>query len=384
MSGRPSALFLIHLVQDVNILRPLMFMAARNFGFDTVILVSTKLSARDVSGIWRHELDDIAAALGARLVYFHDDWSAFAYLKGHGILFTASESHLPNHLTSHSIFRYAPPSFLKVTLQHGFECVGFRHSDNHVRAHGATASFGADVVCSWSGVDQLPALAPSQRGKLLITGPASVLQMRPDKVECSPDAPGLVCENLHSVRLSSSGDAKTEFVDTFADFCSRLAKQQKRVALRPHPGGQYVVKNNVKLPPNAHIENAPIYRLDLRTFAYGISAPSSVLVDLLLAGIPTAVWKDRSGEVDCRSYEGLAMISSPSEWVEFARAAVEDRAAFLSLQRDFLEKQQMPLDPREVFSRFARLFRAAERMAEVDKANARLLPGAAEVTMNER
>ena len=358
----PSAIFLVHLVQDIANMRPLVFMAARDFGFDTLLLVSTRFSARDAQGIWRSELREIGEATGARVEFFDTDWEAHGHLGGHGLLFAASESHLPNHATTHNVFRHAPATYLKVTLQHGFECVGFRHSADHDRAHGRTASFGADILCGWAPADRLPSLAPSQRSKLVVTGPTSVLQIPRAASRPGEGAPGLVCENLHSVRFRAGGDIRAEFVASFDAFCRIMARRKRRVGLRPHPGGQYVLKNKVALPANAELENAPIYRLDIQRFAYGISAPSSVLVDMLLAGIPVAVWRDRAGEMDARNYEGLTTVSSPREWADFAAAAQADPQPFLALQQRFLDAQAIPLDPADVYSRFAALFAAARRM----------------------
>ncbi len=362
MLSTPSAVFVIDLIQDVNILRPLVFMATRDFGFDSMFLVSAKFAARDVLGIWRGELEQICSQTGARVEVFESDLDAQRHLDGHGLLFTASESHLDNHSTTHDLLRHVPSSYLRVTLQHGFECVGFRHSAEHVRAHGETASFAADLLCAWSPCEKLSSVAPSQRPKLLVTGPTSLLQMPTGKVPRIPGAPGIVCENLHSVRFSSAGKAKSEFVDTFAAFARSMAKQKRQVALRPHVGGQYFLKSQVRLPANVQVENAPLYRLDLRQFAYGISAPSSIIIDMLLADIPTAVWRDKAAKVDIASYDGLATVSSAAEWVQFARAAESDRDSFLAGQRRFLERQDMPLDPREVFLRFAGIFRSAQRM----------------------
>jgi glycosyltransferase involved in cell wall biosynthesis len=362
MGLTPSATFLIHLVQDVSILRPLVIMASRDFGYETLLLVSTKFIARDVTGIWRNELIQISEETRSRLELFSDEWEAVAHLTGYGLLFAASESHLPQHATAHNVFRVAPPGYLKVTLQHGFECVGFRHSVDHARAHGKTASFGADIICSWSGGDQLESIAASQRSKLVVTGPTAVLQLPKGPFEHEPGAPGLVCENLHSVRFNGSADHRTEFVDTFVEFCRLLAKRKRQVTLRTHPGGQYVLRNRIPLGSNCEVQNAPIYRMDLRRFSYGVSAPSTILIEMLLADIPTAVWRDRHGGIDAGNYEGLATVSSAREWLEFAVAAESDPGQFLSRQKGFLEATGMPLDPREVFYRFAELFQSARRM----------------------
>jgi glycosyltransferase involved in cell wall biosynthesis len=362
MQRERTAVFLINLVQDVNILRPLIYMATRDYRLRGLLLVSTKFSGRDLFGIWKQELDQICAETGARLHFFESDWEAHSALSGEGIVVAASETHLPNHVTTHDVFRHTPATFLRVTLQHGFECVGFKHSADHIRAHGATASFGADIVCAWQDPVHLTAMALSQRAKLLVTGPTAVLQQptgpRPDNAA----GQGMVCENLHSVRLNGAGDFKTEFVEAFAEFCRLLEKDGRSVALRPHPGGQYVIKNKIPVPRNAQINNAPMYRIDLRQFAYGISAPSSVLIDMLLAGIPTAVWQDREGGMDAGNYEGLTTLSSPADWLEFSRAAIADPSPFLERQKAFLDRQAMPLDPADVFSRYAQLFDTARHV----------------------
>jgi glycosyltransferase involved in cell wall biosynthesis len=362
MARAPSAVFLIHLVQDVNILRPLIFMAAGDFQFDTLLLLSSKFSARDNLGIWRDELDEISSAVGARIEHFDDDWEAHGHLNGHGLLFSASESHLQNHATTHDIFRHAPPSYLRVTLQHGFECVGFRHSAAHTWAHGQTASFAADILCAWAPKRELKSLATSQSGKVIVTGPPSALQLPTGTYERPLGATGLVCENLHSVRFSGAGEARSEFIKTFAEFARQLNSEGSSVTLRPHPGGQYFLKGRHLLPSNVRIENSPSYRLDLRQFAYGISAPSSVLVEMLMAGIPTAVWRDCAGEIDTESYGGLATVSSPGEWLDFAQRAKSDPESFLERQRRFLAETKIPFDPTDVYNRFAELFRAAKRM----------------------
>lgn len=360
MSKR-TAIFLINLVQDVNILRPLVFMATRDFGHRALFLVSTKFSGRDLFGIWQAELEDICFQTGAEIEFYRDDWEAHRHLVGEGLIFAASESHLHNHVTTHSVFLHAPPSYLKVTLQHGFECVGFRHSADHVRAHGATASFGADIVCSWYGLEKLGSIAQSQRAKVFVTGPTSVLQLPAKSVDRNNDPTGLVCENLHSVRLNGAGNFKLEFVDAFTDFCHRLADDGREVVLRPHPGGQYVLKNKVALPGNARINNAPMYRFDLRGFAYGISAPSSVLIDMLLARIPTAVWRDQGGGMDADHYAGLTSVSTPQEWYDFSLAAISNPERFLEVQDAFLAESTMPLTPSDVYERFAQLFKLAGR-----------------------
>lgn len=362
MIHRRTAVFLVNLIQDLAILRPLMIMAERDFGFEVRILVSTKFRSRDLFGIWEAELEALCRETKARLVIYRTDLEAYRELDGTGVIFSASESSVPEHHASHSLLHYAPASFLKVTLQHGFECVGFRHSAAHDRSYGPTASFGADIICAWQPPKHQHSLAPSQLSKVEVTGSTAVLQSFGTPFSRDPSAPGIICENLHSVRLRSAAGLTGTFLAQFEEFCRLMQEDGERITLRPHPGGQYVLKNKLELPVNVEVNNAPMYRLDLRRFAYGISAPSSVLIDMLLADIPTAIWCDPGGNIDTSNYAGLTTVSSPEECHDFARTARADPGRFVRLQRQFLADQQMPLDPVEVFKRYALIFEAADRL----------------------
>jgi hypothetical protein len=354
---KPTAVFVFNLVQDVNILRPIAVIASRDFGFETQFLISSKFSPRDLTGVWIRELEELASWIGASTTIFDSECEAFCALDSHGVIFAASETHLPNHGTVHEVFRSCPASYLKVTVQHGFECVGYLHSADHMRAHGDTASFGADFVCAWSET-ALASMSPSQRAKLVVTGPSSILQQAQSDISRAGTS-GIICENLHSVRFRGPGERIQEFVHAFDDFCRQMTSSS--VALRPHPGGQYVLKNKVAIPSNAYLENSPVYRLDLRQFRYGISAPSSVLIDMLLADIPTAVWRDGGGAMDSGNYAGLPTVGSPKEWAVFAKSAIADPKPFLEQQREFIARTGIITDPATVYSRFAAIFDVVAR-----------------------
>lgn len=359
---RPVALFLINLVQDVAVLRPLIVMATSDMGFDARLLISNAFQSRDRQGVWSAELDALASDTGCELAPYGDPLDAFAKIDGAAILFSASESHLPNHRETHDIMRIAPPHILRVTLQHGYECVGFRHSAAHRIAHGDTAFFAADVIAGWAEAEHLPSLAPSQARKLVATGPTSVLQLGPPS--SSPDGRVLVCENLHSVRFRGAEEALHRFPTIFGKFCLELEDDGPDIVLRPHPGGQYMLRNSLPIPGNATVELAPIYRGGLSGFACGISAPSSVVIDMLLARIPTALWVDAQSGIDASGYEGLTQVGSADEWLAFVRDAMADPAPFLEMQDRFLEQSGLILDPQTIYSRFADLFQSARRLSE--------------------
>ena len=362
MTSRAHAIFVLNLLQDVNVLRPLAFMAARDFGFSTEFLVVDLFSKRDVSGAWRRELDEMAASVGAAILACDSEVDAWRHLQGKGgLLFAGSESNLAAHAATHRLFRAAPPSLITIALQHGFECVGLLQSREHDLAHGREVTFAADVVCVWCDDARLTSVAPSQRSKLYVTGPPALLQARPRAQ--SRGSRGLVCENLHSVRFNVAHDLKSEFLAVFSEFCSVLAQENREVVLRPHPGGQWVEKNRIDLPKNVTVNNNPIYKVDLSSYAYGIAAPSSILIDMVLADIPTAVWRGSAGVIDAGNYRGLTEISSLSDWLDFSREATANPGRFLEGQKIFLEQQEMPLDPADVYRRYAALFLAAARRA---------------------
>ncbi|WP_289036183.1 hypothetical protein [uncultured Roseibium sp.] len=357
MSDR-QAVFLINLLQDVNILRPLVFMAARDIGLATRILVTPQFHRRDRSGVWGQEIAEMSLATGTEVIFLKDSQQAIDLVQAQsGVLVAASESNLAAHKPIHDVFIQAPSTFLKVTVQHGYESVGLMQSREHDRAHGKKVEFAADVVCVWTAPFRLRSLMMSQHEKLYVTGPSAVLQMdRSNHNELEGLDRGLVCENLHSVRLNVSGDIKEDFLEVFHEFCFHQSLHSLGVTLRPHPGGQYVVKNQISLPENVTLNNNPIYKVDLRRYAYGISAPSSIIIDMILAGIPTAVWSDKGSVMDADNYDGLTRISTVSDWIEFAQEAKENPLSFLELQERFLQKLLMPTDPRHVYERYAKLF----------------------------
>jgi hypothetical protein len=87
-----------------------------------------------------------------------------------------------------------------------------------------------------------------------------------------------------------------------------------------------------------------------------------VLIDMLLAGIPTAVWQDEGGTMDTRNYAGLPVISSVDEWLSFRQAAHTMRGGLLDRQENFLRRSGLLRDPEEVRRRFITLFTSSARV----------------------
>jgi glycosyltransferase involved in cell wall biosynthesis len=349
------AVFLINLLQDVNVLRPLIYMSACDLALHAEIYVTPQFMPRDSHGTWYRELLQISHATGAVVHMLASEADAILLLQGkHGTIFAASETNLSAHAPTHNIFLGTPPAFLRVTLQHGYECVGFLQSEQHDIAHGQSVTFAADVLCGWFPKDSMTAMQESQKPKLLVTGPTALLQQG-NSLPLSANNQGLVCENLHSPRMNVSGDLKTDFMEVFTEFCNALRERGEAVVLRPHPGGQYVIKAKTALPDNVTLENSPAYKVDFADYAYGISAPSSVLLDMMLAGIPVAVWRDADGVLDADHYAGLAQVSTLEEWIHFSEDAAQNPGAYLTLQQRFIEQRGIQTDPQVAYQQFGQL-----------------------------
>ena len=357
MRPQKDMIFILNLLQDVNIIRGLVYLALRETEANIRFLVTASFVKRDSQQIWQRELAAMASETGADLHLVAEPAGAYALLQGRsGVIVAASESNLRAHWETHEIFRIAPPGFLKITLQHGFECIGFLQSREHVIGHGRNISFGADVVCGWFEAPALTSMVASERRKLYVTGPPTLLQQPGNHPDHPPQEGGIICENMHSVRLKATGDHKASFMETFFAFCERLGQP---VTLRPHPGGQYVIKNKVALPENVQLNNLPIFHVNMAGYAYGISAPSTIVFDMVLAGIPVGVWRDPGGVMDAGNYAGLTEISSLQDWLAFERDVRLRPEMLLDRQQRFLDRLPLPGGPEEVYRRFARLFTAA-------------------------
>lgn len=356
-----QAAFLFDLIQDINVLRPLVRVLAHETRLGLLLLVSHKLRRRDRTGVWQAELDELAQSVNARIVQFDSALAAQKALAGQtGLIFSASETDLPAHEVNHGVFRAAPNGFVRITVQHGHECVGFRQNHEQTVVHGSEVRFAADVLFGWAPIDAMEHLCKSERSKYFELGPPSVLNQLFD-ARRTDDRPtmGLVCENLHSVRMRTTGEFQEAYLDTLKKFAAIEAVAGRSLALRPHPGGQFVLKNNVELPKNVQLANSAMYKTDLGQFAYGISAPSSVLIDMVMAGIPTAVWRDADSIIDTSGYAGLNTVSSVSDWASFAEAALADPAPMIARQREFLRRNNLDIAPEVVRDRLLALVGSA-------------------------
>ena len=323
--SKPIAGFIVNLLQDVNILRPLIYIAADNIGLRPIIFVTKSFSKRDKSRLWIHELRSISGHTNATIYSISSLVDVWQLLNSYstGFIVSASESDLNAHRETHEIFRLTPSSISTVTLQHGFECVGFLMNRTHQKQYGNSVGFASDYICGWTPRSLQRNLRPLQYSRYFNLGPTAWLK-RTDKrrldssVNLKPSTEmGIVCENLHSVRFGRSENASS-FMQQFLELAYYLHSKGRKIALRPHPGGQYSIKNNLSLPKNVVLVNQPSYKVNWKAFSFGISAPSSVLFDLMVNEVPVLVWQDQDEMIDINQLSFLPVAQNTNDMISFA------------------------------------------------------------------
>jgi len=120
---------------------------------------------------------------------------------------------------------------------------------------------------------------------------------------------GIVCENLHSVRFAGKSNVNL-FMQQFFELADYLEAKSRKIALRPHPGGQYSINSNISLPKNVVLVNQPSYKVNWKDYSFGISAPSSVLFDLMINNVPVMVWQDQQQVIDITQHAFLPVAQS--------------------------------------------------------------------------
>lgn len=345
--NRPFVAFHFGLVQDVAVLRPLIRLAASLPSIDLHFLVSGNFDALDQEGRWRNEIDRLASEVGVAPLTYASVFEVLAHLgSGRGMVIAGSESNVRAHADAHELFRSLPGRIRSVTLQHGLECVGFVHNARHDATSGRNVRFAADIAVAWFALERMTSVSATERSKLFVAGPTLLLDPPGRDTQVHSEAPGMICENLHSVRFVN-GRMREVFLETFTGFANRLAMVGQSLVLRAHPAGRFTERNEIVLPDNVSVSREPLYDLNLREFAFVISAPSTILLDFVLAGVPAATWVDDDNIVDTSNFAGLSTVVTVEDWWRFNWAARWEREAIVARQEDFRDGLGLPTNVRQ-------------------------------------
>jgi hypothetical protein len=350
----PFIAFHFGLVQDVAVLRPLIRLAAAIPTRKLHFLVSDGFEGLDADGRWKREIDQLAAELSVAPIVYENAFDVLQHLgAGAGMIIAGSESDARAHLKAHELFRAMPGRIRTVTLQHGFECVGFLHNKRHDATAGRNVRFAADLAVAWFELEHMHSVSAAERSKMFVAGPPILID-RQRRAKGERDLPGLICENLHSVRFVN-GRLREDFLEAFTEFASRLAMVGQKIALRPHPAGRFTERAGLKLPDNVELSQKPLYDMDLGSFAYIISAPSTILFDFALAGVPVGTWVDAGGMVDADNFAGLPRVATVDDWWQFNWAARWERQALIEQQDAFIAGLAIPRNVRDRYEQLLAL-----------------------------
>ena len=323
-SGSVRTVVVLDLIQDFEILKPLILRCLATPAWrDLRISVSARVRN---SHIWA-ELHLFLQALN--LIWFSplapiDTVNALG--AGKSVLLTASESSANGHKFSHTVCRLAPRSTLKLTVQHGYECVGLRHHLAHHMTLPEGVRFASDIVFTWSGRDLLNDINPMDVDKCHPVGVVKTiaetlamqavfenrLLQRPvreraplqwrEQGQTESEFSLLIAENLHSVRFGNA-----QRYQRFLDFISQAnADRRGKTTIRSHPGKRTLEKdqaNNMLKFLEGSLTGAHFGQYDLF-----VSPPSTILLDAVLAGLPSVVWSDYRHLGDCQNYAQMKSV----------------------------------------------------------------------------
>ncbi len=216
------------------------------------------------------------------------------------MIFAASESNLPAHHETSGVFQVAPPTYLRVTLQHGFECIGFVQSREHVMSHGRNVSFAADIVCGWfepeslelaDRVAALEALRDRAADAAATAGPATRIIRRKAAGWCARTCTRSGCAPPATTRRRSW--------TIFFAFCRKLGRARRDGDASAASRRPICAEEQCRSSGQCRLNMLPLYDINMKGYQFGISAPSTIIFDMVLAGIPVAVWRDPARRHGC-------------------------------------------------------------------------------------
>lgn len=319
-SARMNVVIVLDLIQDFEVLRPLVTRCAQSPAWSNLwISISDRVMT---SHMW----PQISIYLDVMQIRWFKPISPLDVVNVLGgeraVLITASESSANGHKFSHTVCQLANRKTFKITVQHGYECVGLRHHQAHDASLPEGVRFASDVVFTWSATDQLTNVHPSDRAKCI---PVGIVKSGAQE-SAVEDHIGqqlmhtygtfrqtalhrriLVAENLHSVRFVDANRYQR-----FLEFIRGLeADSLFDLTLRSHPGKRTLECDDTFKGYN--FLKGTMRSQHFQAFDAFVSPPSTIVLDAVLAGVPTAIWSVRKQLGDCENYAQIPVLNSSSE-----------------------------------------------------------------------
>jgi hypothetical protein len=336
----PALLCLVDLVQDLDVLLPVM-LAARDSGRFSITVCMTSWLGR--SAPWAPERLAEAGFEPIVVERHHLQTCENLPLERFDALLTASESTTAAHRFGHALVKHANRQGLAtITLQHGLENLGLtsRVDGDH--------EFASKTVLTWGPPAALPRWVPySRRRRCVGVGRPG---MRGGEIhDLPPWTQGrpivAVFENLHWERYSP--DYARRFVDDLMGAARALP--EALFLIKPHPAGQWLTRNPGALaarPANLSVVDlgAAEWRrttaADLIFHACAVvTTPSTVALDAAEIGRPTAV---AAYGLSLDAYAPLPMLGSEGDWMAFLKDAIAGGPGAARLAEAFQHRHLAP------------------------------------------
>lgn len=316
-SRRPTVLAFIDLVQDVDVMAPVLVALKADGRFGIRICVSRWLERESPrTGALLDELGFRFSYVRRRDVIEGRTPS----LRGLDAVISASESTHEAHLAAYALARRAKTAGLRTyALQHGFENAGL------FGVEAEAVRFASQTIFCWFPAGAAPADLPDEtRAKLVHVGRPSP-SPRPPAAEARTYDVG-VFENLHWDRYSDA--------DRHAFRSGLLAMARAlphiRILLRPHPAGgwsdhalghELAQMRNISRLGAAEARHRPDSGAQvLEGLGRVITTPSTVALDAAQAGKPVCL-----AVFGGAPYAPLPVLDSPQAWTAFASGEQYDR-----------------------------------------------------------
>lgn len=337
MANAPCRLMVVmDLVQDLDVLLPVILAARAHPGVEPLVVVSGALTARSprVLRTLLHEgiVPDILSPKKMSAGVLPD-------LKGIDAVLTAETSAGPHKRLFRVAERARALGLATYAVQHGFENIGITYFD---QVHGPEIGFASEHVFTWSAA--APSAPEENREKFIPVGCPKVYPQRPPAlpVAFDPKRTVLVLENLHWHRYS------TAYRERFLlDLCvTAAALPELRFVLKPHHAGMWASRHLTELMPVMPANIAVISPGDpawepftapdlLTSVAAAITTPSTTALDAALMGVPVAV---AAYDLELPLYDGLPLLRDIAEWKGFVQEALNSPAALTSGLTRFVDR----------------------------------------------
>ena len=345
--GSPKIGFLVQLVQDLEILLPLIRRTLTDHS--PIVFIELKTAEK-----FPHVWEQISVPF-KRLVSLDSLDTERDYVEQLDAFVTASESNLRPHKLARRMTEIAKSAGVRTfTIQHGFENIGLTYGDDEHPID--KVNFASDVILTWSDTSQLhPDVPAATKSRCVPIGcPKDV---RAEAAELSLPAADYwigVFENLHWSRYSQSDR------DSFLDCLVRTAERLPNVGflVRPHQAGRWLTErsgmslpalpNLIVLPPGVP-EYQSITAKNLFPLLRGvITTPSTVAVDAVLSDLAVAI---AAFDIDLPAYEPLPLLRTRQDWIDFAASLSggEDGLAMKDRTEAFRSGHLFPGDPAQAF-----------------------------------